>query len=128
MQASDTEFSDEELTEILERHSGNLTAAATECWLIKAADFAPMIDRNESGTEIPLSDKFKHALAMAEHYSKISGVTLEAVQASYRAYARVASLDESSGASTGLLGGSRSVVYERMYALKRFMPQWAVLG
>src|SRR4051812_13368227 len=49
--AADTFFSDDELTDMLVRHSNNLYLAASEAWGAKAADRANLVDMSESGSE-----------------------------------------------------------------------------
>lgn len=65
---TDTFFSDDELTDMVIRHSGNLYLAAGEAWAAKAADRADLIDITESGSERKQNQFFTNALKMQSLY------------------------------------------------------------
>jgi hypothetical protein len=69
-QPSDTLFDDAELNGMIARHNGNLYLAAAEAWNAKAAEYADMVDVNESGSQRQLSQLFKQALAMSKMYEQ----------------------------------------------------------
>lgn len=76
---TDTLFSDEELSIILNRHEDNLTAAAAEAWAIKAAEFAVLIDISEEGSERRLSQRYRHAMLQLSYYSELVAADKEAL-------------------------------------------------
>lgn len=65
----DTFFTDEELQDMLDMNNDDINAAAAEGWLSKAAEFAKLIDQSRAGNTHKLSQMFKNAEAMAEHYA-----------------------------------------------------------
>lgn len=66
---ADTFFSDDELTDMIVRHSGNMYLAASEAWGAKTADRANLHDITESGSERKLSQLFRNAKAMQDGYA-----------------------------------------------------------
>lgn len=72
-------FSDEEIVDLWDQAGGNLNAAAFQGWLDKMAEFVKLIDTDVSGAARKLSQMFKQAEAMAEHYGGIIGADVQAI-------------------------------------------------
>lgn len=68
---TDTLFSNEELSIILNRHNDEFNSAAAEAWAIKAAEFAVLIDVSEEGSERRLSQRYRHAMLQLDYYSNL---------------------------------------------------------
>jgi hypothetical protein len=66
----DPYFSDAQLDELLAQNGDNVYTAAAEAWRMKAADFADLVDIDESGSSRKLSQMYKQAMAMAEFFDK----------------------------------------------------------
>lgn len=66
-------FSDAEITDILLTNNNDINAAALEGWLTKMAEFAKLIDQQRSGTTLKMSQMYKNAASMAEHYGELVG-------------------------------------------------------
>ena len=102
---TDTFFSDEELVSIINTNHGNLYLAAAQCWDAKAAEYADLVDINESGSDRKLSQMFKSAEKRAEVY-RTAGQEL-AVAFINRVGGRSASiLDRSLGGPNDLHGSN----------------------
>lgn len=67
----DTFFLDVEITGLLARNNGGISAAAAEGWRIKAADFAGLMDVADGGSSRKLSQLFRHARQMSEYYESV---------------------------------------------------------
>jgi hypothetical protein len=65
--ASDTLFSDDEITDLLGRHS-TVEASLGEAWEMKAAALADLVTTVEGSSQRKLSDLHDHALAQAKYY------------------------------------------------------------
>lgn len=76
-QDTDTNFSDDEMADIILRFQGNLYFAAAEIWSAKAAEAADMVDVTESGSEKKLSQLYKPAIDQATRYTQ-AGVSAAA--------------------------------------------------
>lgn len=72
---TDTRFTDAELDELL-GESGNIYAAASTGWTIKAGLLQGQIESYSAGQEkydmTSLKDQLSHSLAMAEQYGKMA--------------------------------------------------------
>lgn len=77
----DTNFTDEELGEIIDENNGNLQAAASVVWESQAARYSKIVDITESGSSRKMGDLFDNAMKMAAWYKEqanpidVSGVT-----------------------------------------------------
>jgi hypothetical protein len=74
-----TIYADAFLVDVIERNDGDLNAAASEVWGMKAARFSKLVDVTESGSSRKLSDKAKNAASMAAYYKGL-GVDVVTVQ------------------------------------------------
>src|SRR4051812_5689339 len=63
-------FSDEELQAILDLGGGEVYWAASVAWGMKAAEYANLIDIDESGSTRKLSQKHRQALQMWNYYEE----------------------------------------------------------
>lgn len=120
---SDTFWSDDELSALFDEYSGSMLRVALEGWREKAAEYSRLVDRRESGSETPLSQKFRQAKSMVDYYEKIwkdsGGGTINRALV----IAKVASLDEScddEGVAVPEEIYSVSGENVRYYPLKRF--------
>jgi hypothetical protein len=75
--ALDTMFSDEEITDFLNRGE-TLNMAAYLGWQAKAAELANLVDTAEGSSKRSMSDLHKQALAQVKYYEGLTGVTLSA--------------------------------------------------
>lgn len=64
----DTNFSNNQLEEILESNGGVIERAAFEAWRQKAAIFANLVNVTEGNASRNMSDLHKHALDMMKAY------------------------------------------------------------
>lgn len=65
--ADDTLFSDDEITDLLVRHT-TVEACLSEGWEMKAAALADLVTTVEGSSQRKLSDLHDHALAQAKYY------------------------------------------------------------
>jgi hypothetical protein len=124
---ADTFFLDARITKLLADNSDNLNMAAAEGWAMKAAEYARLIDRDESGTNVKLSQKYRQAREMMNVFLKAAGEAFTVTSGAYRAIAKVASMDESCDSSAGTLNDYPFWLpgiadYPRVDAIKRFRP------
>lgn len=70
--ASDTLFSDDEIADLLGRHT-TVEAALGEGWEMKAAALADLVTTVEGSSQRKLSDLHDHAIAQAKYYRGGSG-------------------------------------------------------
>jgi hypothetical protein len=70
---ADTFFSDDEITELLNTADSEILVAAAEGWLMKASEYAALVNVSEGGGRQDLSDMHKHAMELAKHYQELSG-------------------------------------------------------
>lgn len=91
---TDTFFSNEEITDLIEEAEGNLNVAAYAGWTAKMAEYAEFVDIDESGSTRRLSQLYKNAALMQAHYGKFM-VALDAALVG-RVVGRAVSLRETS--------------------------------
>lgn len=72
----DTNFSNDELIDIILRYRGNLYLAAAEVWQAKAAENADLVDIAESGSERKLSQLFKNMSTQSASFRQ-AGIEIE---------------------------------------------------
>lgn len=72
---ADTNFTDEQLDELLSNRDGSLDAAAHDGWEQKAALFANLVNTAESGNRRDLSDLHESALKMMHHFGVKASLT-----------------------------------------------------
>lgn len=65
-------WSDEHLSSIIDA-SATTNAAASQVWLLKAAQYASLVDVSESGSSRKLGDLHKNALAMGAQFAAADG-------------------------------------------------------
>lgn len=65
-------FSDAQIDAMLIQHSGRVSAAAHEGWMMKAAAYADLITVTEGNASRQMSDLQDHAMKMVKHYEGIS--------------------------------------------------------
>lgn len=65
---TDTMFSDDEITDLLEQGFDNPFAAAYYGWMEKAANYAALVNVNEGNAARELSDLHRQAIRMADRY------------------------------------------------------------
>lgn len=70
---SETLFTDFQIAMIYNKTSGNLNRATLEGWLWKMAYYSSLIDVTESGSDRPLSQKFKQAKEMVDAWRRFVG-------------------------------------------------------
>lgn len=87
-------FGEEALEEILNRTSSDIYAAAALGWSLRAADYAKLIDFDESGSSRKLSQKFDHAMKKAKFYLDQSGGLTAAATRTVASGAKAFSLRE----------------------------------
>jgi hypothetical protein len=68
---NETFFTNEEIADLLTNNGDDLNAAALEGWTAKLAEFAKLVDREETGSSKKFSQMFKHAQAMVDKYGEI---------------------------------------------------------
>ena len=66
-------FTDTYLGLLLDKESGNTNRAASAVWRSKASSYAELVDVQEGSSKRSLSNLYKQALAMAEHYQSEGG-------------------------------------------------------
>jgi len=66
---TDTMFSDDEVTDLLEQGFGLVEAAAYYGWREKAANYAALVNVNEGNAARELSDLHRQALRMMDRYA-----------------------------------------------------------
>ena len=66
--AADTMFSDDEITDLLEKGLSDPNAAAYYGWMEKAATYAAMVNVNEGNAAREMSDLQRQAIRMADRY------------------------------------------------------------
>lgn len=66
--ASDTMFTDDEISDFLELGHDNVNAAAYHGWIEKAANLANLVNVNEGNAARELGELHKQALRMADRY------------------------------------------------------------
>jgi hypothetical protein len=74
--ASDTNFTEEKIDDLLAASGGDLQAATVAGWQIKAAIYSDMVDVAEGNSSRALSDLHKNALAMVKFYSDSSNLSV----------------------------------------------------
>lgn len=72
---SDTLFSTTDIADLLSYAEGDLDYATFEGWKRKAAHLSRLIDISESGSDRSLSQRFKQAKAMLDHWGKVLSET-----------------------------------------------------
>lgn len=70
------EFDDDTLNAILEARDGDIQAAASDVWAMKAAQYARLVNMSENNSTRSLSDMHKHALAMVKDFREASAATV----------------------------------------------------
>lgn len=65
----DTLFTEEKLADLIVAADGDLEAAASAGWRLKAAHYADLVDVSEGNSTRAMSDLHKNALAMAKYYA-----------------------------------------------------------
>lgn len=73
---ADTDYSNDELVDIVLNNRGNLYLAAATVWESKAAEAAELVDITESGSERRLSQLFKNASAQRDSYRQ-AGIDIQ---------------------------------------------------
>lgn len=71
-------WTDEKLGNLIDGEA-TLNAAASKVWVLKAGQFASLVDVSESGSSRKLSDLRKNAIEMAKHYTGLDEVPAQAV-------------------------------------------------
>ena len=69
---SDPMFSDQELSDILSEAGDDPERAAGEGWIMKAANYAELVDVTEGNASRAMSDLHSHALAMVKQFQRSS--------------------------------------------------------
>lgn len=64
----DTEWTDDELSTLIDENNGNLSAAASVVWESQAASYSQIVDITESGSSRKMGDLFDNAMKMAQYY------------------------------------------------------------
>lgn len=127
MTEDDLFFTNDELHTLLMKNGQSETMAAYEGWVIKAAVAAEQIDNFEGGAERRMSQKFRNAMTLANHFKEIASASDRARLRSVRVVGKVVNLRQGIMDPLGIydvpLGGD--VDYVRTYPLKRFP---AILG
>lgn len=72
---SDSELDDEEIEALIDADGVDLASAVI--WRRKAATYSEMVNVSEAGASRAMSDLFKNAVAMAEHFEKKGGLGAE---------------------------------------------------
>lgn len=70
---ADTLFTDEQIDDLLTRHT-TVSGSLAEAWQMKAAALSDMVDVKEGDSAEHLSQMHKQALEMVKHYSNQGGV------------------------------------------------------
>ncbi len=81
---SETFFDDNAISDLLAYAVGDLDQATLEGWKRKMASYARLVDVSESGTDRPMSQKFKHAQAMVAMWSRILSDLSDSLHAAMR--------------------------------------------
>jgi len=118
--AEDTFFTEEEITDLLERNSSVVQAAAAEGWAMKAAEYVQFVDVEESGSIRRMSQLYRQAYQMAQYYAQKADAANAAVGAP-RVAGRVAQI-LGGGEPTVLVNeyiGTQTVSSVRPYPTKR---------
>lgn len=84
-------WDDTELGMMIDRNY-TVKAAAAEAWAVKAAEYSELIDMDESGSSRKLSQRYEHAVKMANYYLRIASDEAVTSEASARLVGRVASI------------------------------------
>lgn len=75
---TDTFFSNAEIATLLSTANDNVNAAVALGWWAKAAEFASLVDTDESGSSRKMSQLHKQAVLQAKHYEELAGAEVVA--------------------------------------------------
>lgn len=65
-------WTDERLSSLIDG-TATMNAAAARGWLLKAGEYASLVDVSESGSSRKLSDLRKNAMEMSQYYGSLDG-------------------------------------------------------
>lgn len=65
----DTEWTDEDLDQLIDEKAGNIQAAAASVWESQAASYSQIVDITESGSSRKMGDLFDNAMKMAAYFN-----------------------------------------------------------